>query len=123
MIQTEIRQIDAEAIVFPQDSKRIGYSKPRGFVVDLLAVLFGHRSDELVHSHFVFFGSILRLFFEGYLEFTIAICIGAVNLNWEANQGFAVAYCNVLTILIGIILAGLFIYIPVYYLVNIDLLD
>ena len=75
------------------------------------------------YRHQIFFGSILRLFFEGYLEFTIAICISAVNMQWDLNQGFAVGYCNVLTILIGVILVGLFIYIPVYYLVNIDLLD
>ena len=60
------------------------------------------------------------MFFEGYTSFTIAICISLLNLQWNLDLGYSVLYCNVFSILIGGILVGLFIYVPVVYLTNLD---
>ena len=63
------------------------------------------------------------LFFESYTQFSIAICISWINLNWDTTQGFSVFYCNCMTVLFGAILVALLIFIPVYYSFNIDRMD
>ena len=72
------------------------------------------------YEHKLFFNGILLLFFEGYTQFSISICISLVNLDWDPTQGFSVFYCNILTVTFAVILVALIIFIPVFYTLNID---
>ena len=71
----------------------------------------------------IFFGGSLRFLFEGYLQMAVAICIGFLTLEWNSDSNSSVSYCNCFAILIGVVLAGLPVYIIVHYFKNAHRLD
>lgn len=62
----------------------------------------------------LFWGTLIRLFFEGYLELCLSVLIGLTDMEWEAYD-YSVLYCNVFTIGCSIILFGLPIFIYGFY--------
>ena len=81
------------------------------------------------HTRFIklknglFFGSTLRFLFEGYLEIVASVCIGIITIQWGTDLGWSILYCNCFTILIGIVLMLLPLYIICLYRAKINKLD
>ena len=43
-----------------------------------------------------------------------------MNLDFDLSQGFAVLYCNILTLVVAVILVALLVYVLVYHFLHID---
>ena len=70
----------------------------------------------------LFWGSIMRLFFEGYLEISLSVFVSLTDLEW-AGQNYSVIFNNIFSILTSFILFGLPIFIASWYPCHLDKLD
>ena len=70
----------------------------------------------------LFWGSILRLFFEGYLEICLSVFVSMTDLEWS-GQNYSVVFNNIFSVLTSFILVGLPIFIAIFYPVHVDKLD
>lgn len=70
----------------------------------------------------LFWGTLIRLLFEGYLELCLSVFVSLTDMVWESTD-YSVLYNNVFTILLTILLLGLPIFIFGFYLCHIKDLD
>ena len=66
------------------------------------------------YSKTLFWGTIIRLFFEGYLEICLSVFVSLTDLEW-ADQNNSVIFNNVFSIIVTVILIGLPIFIASFY--------
>lgn len=72
----------------------------------------------------LFWGSLIRLLFEGYLELCLSVLIGLTDIEWSGdNYNTSVLYCNVFTIVLSILLLALPFFIYGFYTVNMDKME
>merc|ERR1712151_786975 len=67
------------------------------------------RKTYIKTRNFLFWGAVLRFFFEAYLEMALCVCIGLKSIKWDEDN-FAIFYNNVFTFAIagGIVILPLF---------------
>ena len=70
----------------------------------------------------LFWGTLIRLLFEGYLELCLSVFVGLTNMVWESTD-YSVLYNNVFTIILTVLLLGLPLFIFGFYLCHIDEMD
>lgn len=69
-----------------------------------------------MYDKWLFWGGLMRLFFEAYLEITISIFIAIPAMEWSGpDYTAAVLYSNMFTALLGLLLIGLPIFIMSFY--------
>ena len=66
----------------------------------------------------LFWGAIIRLLFEGYLETCLSVFISLTDMVWEPTD-YSVLYNNVFTIILSILLFGLPLFIAFFYMCHI----
>ena len=72
----------------------------------------------------LFWGSLIRLLFEGYLELCLSVLIGLTDMEWSGvNYNGSVLYCNIFTIILSILLLAMPFWIYIFYTVNMDEMD
>ena len=74
------------------------------------------------YTKMLFWGSIMRLFFEGYLEICLSVFVSLTDLEWE-GKNYSVIFNNIFSLITSFILAGLPIFIAVFYPCHLDKLD
>lgn len=98
------------------------------FMMAICGMLWCTKPSNKVYTplfklyRFLSFGAFLLLFYEGYLEMSISLFIGAFNMEWSAELGRSVLYSNFFTLSICIIILLLPIFICVYYTLYVDAL-
>jgi len=70
----------------------------------------------------LFWGTLIRLLFEGYLELCLSIFVGLTDLEW-LEDNYSVTYNNIFTIVFSILLIGLPVFILGFYSNFLDKLD
>ena len=68
-------------------------------------------------SKSLFWGFILRLFFEGYLELCLSVFVSLTDMEWK-NQNGSVIFNNLFSIVLTCLLSCLPIFIVVFYIIN-----
>ena len=72
----------------------------------------------------LFWGSIMRLLFEGYLELSLSVLIGLTDIEWSgANYNGSVLYSNIFSIILAILILAMPFFIYIFYTVNMDEMD
>ena len=68
------------------------------------------------YDKLLFWGGLIRLLFEGYLELCLSVFVGLTDMEWEGEMyNNSVAYCNFFTIFLTFLLLGLPIFIFSWY--------
>lgn len=70
----------------------------------------------------LFWGSIIRLFFEGYLEICLSVFVSLTDLEW-GDQVYSVIINNVFSIVVTCILFGLPLFIAGFYTCHVDKME
>ena len=72
----------------------------------------------------LFWGSIIRLLFEGYLELCLSVFVGLTDLEWSGeNYNSSVLFSNIFALCISVLLVGLPVFILVWYQCKVDNLE
>ena len=76
------------------------------------------------YDKLLFWGGLIRLLFEGYLELCLSVFVGLTDMEWSGEMyNNSVAYCNFFTIFLTILLLGLPIFIFGWYTYYADKLE
>jgi len=71
-----------------------------------------HKKYEKV----LFWGTLLRLLFEGYLELCLSVFVSLTDMEWSGeNYNSSVLYCNIFTIALSCLLVGMPPFIYIFY--------
>ena len=55
------------------------------------------------YDKMLFWGGLIRLFFEGYLELCMSVFCGLTDLEWSGvNYNGSVLYCNIFSVILAI---------------------
>jgi len=72
----------------------------------------------------LFWRSLMRLLFEGYLELCLSVLIGVTDIEWSGeNYNVSVLYSNIFTTILAMLLFALPFFIFIFYTVNMDEMD
>ena len=70
----------------------------------------------------LFWGAIIRLLFEGYLETCLSVFVSLTDMVWEKND-YSVLQNNIFTIILSLCLFGLPIFIKFFYACHIESME
>ena len=70
----------------------------------------------------LFWGSLIRLLFEGYLELCLSIFVSLTDMEWP-KEDLSVRYNNWFSIIMSVLLFGMPLYIATFYVINVNKLD
>ena len=73
-------------------------------------------------KEWLFWGAALRVIFESYLELTLCITIGIINMYWPEDD-FAVVVNNIFAISLAVTIVAMPLYTSFFYGCNIDNMD
>ena len=74
------------------------------------------------YTKVLFWGTPIRILFEGYLEMCLSVFISLIDMVWEPTD-YSVLYNNVFSIVVSVALFGLPIFIGLFYSCNIHKMD
>jgi hypothetical protein len=71
------------------------------------------------HHKALFWGTLIRLMLEGYLELSLSVFVSLKNMSWE-YEGYSVLYNNVFSIIVTVMLVSMPMMIYGFYMCNVD---
>ena len=74
------------------------------------------------YTKVLFWGTPIRILFEGYLELCLSIFVSLVDMEWDKSD-YAVLYNNVFSIILTTLLLALPLFIAIFYTYNIEMMD
>ena len=77
------------------------------------------NSTYLKYKKALFWGSLIRLLFEGYLELCLSIFVSLTDMDWPEDD-LSVRYNNWFSIIMSGLLFGMPVFIATFYFVNTD---